>query len=593
VALISSFRVRADAISYVVVSGTLAWIAFERAPLVGAALFFLLTALPAAPRAWKICEQFTKSLRNRLRRPRRITNNLQEKKPVPNRLPQITVVVACFNCEATLEQTVESILKSRLVDVRVIVVDDNSSDGSLEVAKKLEAKEPRVRLIRSYQNLGPSFARNVGLFHCETEFVTFLDSDDVQSDERLSQQVGPLLDDGTIQATLCLGARWDEELTFRVEQPRTISISIMFRRDLLGVAGYFDSVRAGADTEFLARIKNEFGPEKVVTIRKELLFARLRSESLTTAKTELQLWQRQADGSPKKIVSSIRNSYMDDFRRWHKSSGPHFVPFPMFQRPFPLSNLSLSASPFLGENIYGFMATFPDRSAAAPIAVRSIAGQIDELHIQANNFELAPKTLAGSNVIIHVSPETDWQELGKFIHQPGKSGYLLTLDDDITYPANYANRMVIEVELAARKALVGVHGIVYSRESPSAVAFRDVDHFDQAGAGRWVDALGTGTIAHHSDTVEFHPGDFRSMGFADMWVAIKCADLTVPMWSVPRPARWLSPLDTPRASRLYTRKQQAVAEVDGLFTREFVPKMKPKPNRLSLLPKDANGPQHV
>jgi hypothetical protein len=576
----SDLPFRVDAISYLTLSGTLAWLASSQSKLVGIALFLALTLLPAIQKFAQLWGKAIQSMRQGAQRHSLELEKSHAKTARLNSTPQITVVIPVFNAETTLDQTVRSVLHSERVEVKVILVDDNSSDGSLNIARRIVAEDPRVRLIRSYQNLGPSFCRNVGLLHAETEFVTFLDADDIQSKDRLYEQAAPFARDATCQATLCLGARWDEKITARLEQPRPISISVMIRRKLVEQIGFFDSVRAGADTEFIQRLKAQFGSKSVITIKKELLFARLLPGSLTTTKSALRLWKLHSDGTATKVLSPVRSAYMADFKKWHQSSSALFVPFPMFERPFTLSHPSLSASPFLGQKVYGFMATFPDRSEAATIAVQSIAGQVDEIHVQANIFESAPEEFSWDAVHVHVSPWNDWQELGKFIHQRGKVGYLLTLDDDIKYPTDYAQRMVVEVELAARRAVVGVHGIIYSRDSPSAIHFRDLDPFAEAGLGRWVDALGTGTIAHHSDTVELYPSDFRSMGFADMWFAVKCSDQKIPLWSVQRSAGWLVPLDTPIESRLYTRKKAAAYATEELFKREFVTKIKPKPRQL-------------
>ena len=69
--------------------------------------------------------------------------------------PRASVVVASYNCAATLEAAVRSALRQSLRELEVIVVDDASTDDSVAVARRVAAADPRVRVEALDANRGP------------------------------------------------------------------------------------------------------------------------------------------------------------------------------------------------------------------------------------------------------------------------------------------------------------------------------------------------------------------------------------------------------------------------------------------------------
>lgn len=98
----------------------------------------------------------------------------------------ITVIVAAYNCEATLERAVKSVLRQVGPHLEVIVIDDASADGTYALAQKLALQDARVMALTTGTNMGPSGARNLGLNHARGEYVTVLDSDDFMAPGRLA-----------------------------------------------------------------------------------------------------------------------------------------------------------------------------------------------------------------------------------------------------------------------------------------------------------------------------------------------------------------------------------------------------------------------
>lgn len=90
---------------------------------------------------------------------------------------EVSVIVPVYNSGKTLGECIESILKQRLCDFEVLLIDDDSKDDSLRIAKKWEGKDSRIR-VYSKENGGPSSARNCGIKNAAGRYLVFVDSDD-------------------------------------------------------------------------------------------------------------------------------------------------------------------------------------------------------------------------------------------------------------------------------------------------------------------------------------------------------------------------------------------------------------------------------
>ena len=100
--------------------------------------------------------------------------------PTAARAPEVTVVVIGYNDRANLPRAIRSVQRQTLRHLEILVVDDASTDGSAEVAEKVAAEDPRVRVIRLPANSGGCSApRNAGIDAARAPYVMFLDSDDV------------------------------------------------------------------------------------------------------------------------------------------------------------------------------------------------------------------------------------------------------------------------------------------------------------------------------------------------------------------------------------------------------------------------------
>ena len=102
----------------------------------------------------------------------------------------ITVIVPCYRCRDTIQRAVESVARQTLIPAEVILVDDDSNDGTIDLLKQLRDayEDGWITVLRSPQNGGPSVARNVGWNAASQPYVAFLDADDSWHPQKIEIQ---------------------------------------------------------------------------------------------------------------------------------------------------------------------------------------------------------------------------------------------------------------------------------------------------------------------------------------------------------------------------------------------------------------------
>lgn len=91
--------------------------------------------------------------------------------------PKISVIVPVFNAEAYLAQCLQSIINQSYINLDIVVINDGSTDKSVEIIKEFAKIDARIVHITQI-NSGISHARNIGIGNASGEFVVFVDSDD-------------------------------------------------------------------------------------------------------------------------------------------------------------------------------------------------------------------------------------------------------------------------------------------------------------------------------------------------------------------------------------------------------------------------------
>ncbi len=101
--------------------------------------------------------------------------------------PAFSIVIPCWNAEATLRATLDSVLIQKCESWECIIVDDGSTDDTPYIIAEYCSLDHRIRTLSTLRN-GPSGARNLaGLEHAKAQYLAFLDSDDIWHPDKLER----------------------------------------------------------------------------------------------------------------------------------------------------------------------------------------------------------------------------------------------------------------------------------------------------------------------------------------------------------------------------------------------------------------------
>ena len=103
--------------------------------------------------------------------------------------PLVSVIMPAYNCGNFIAQAIQSVINQSIPDWELLVVDDCSTDDTVEVVRRLAAQDARVRFASLSQNGGPAEARNMAMRRASGRYVAFLDSDDLWEADKLEKQI--------------------------------------------------------------------------------------------------------------------------------------------------------------------------------------------------------------------------------------------------------------------------------------------------------------------------------------------------------------------------------------------------------------------
>lgn len=121
----------------------------------------------------------------------------------------VSVIMPIFNGEKYLKEAIESILNQTFTDFEFIIIDDGSSDNSLDIIKSF--KDERIILIKNNENKGISYSLNKGVEVAKGKYIARMDADDIALPNRLEMQLSFLEKNPTVDLIGC-SVEWIDEL---------------------------------------------------------------------------------------------------------------------------------------------------------------------------------------------------------------------------------------------------------------------------------------------------------------------------------------------------------------------------------------------
>jgi glycosyltransferase involved in cell wall biosynthesis len=214
-------------------------------------------------------------------------------------MSRVDVIVPCYNYGRYLRQCAESILTQEGVDIRVIVIDDGSTDDSAEVATELARRDQRVEFRRHAANLGHIATYNEGLAWAEADYTLLLSADDLLTPGSLARATTAMASNPAV------GLSYGRAIVLRTTEPHPVlpvpscstsctvlSTSAFFEKSCSTCINPVPTPTAVVQTALLRRI----GP--------------YRTDLPHTA--DMELWLRCAAHGPVAVLHSDQAYY-----RWH------------------------------------------------------------------------------------------------------------------------------------------------------------------------------------------------------------------------------------------------------------------------------------
>ncbi|MBC7883027.1 MAG: glycosyltransferase [Anaerolineae bacterium] len=232
-------------------------------------------------------------------------------------MPQVSVIIPAYNALKYLPETINSVLAQSFVDYEIIVVDDESTDGT---AEWLRSRASGYLHFYEQKNQGAAAARNTAIRHARGKYIAFLDADDLWEPTMLEQQVACLEEhpeaglvytwmrvideNGKPTGNLCRpkdeGFIWEQLVRTNNIYPS----ATMVRRGCFDTVGLFDPELPNVeDWDMWLRIANRY---PVVVLREPLMLYRRHpncNSKKTSERVLLRLLDKIFDHAPEHLLA--------------------------------------------------------------------------------------------------------------------------------------------------------------------------------------------------------------------------------------------------------------------------------------------------
>ena len=210
----------------------------------------------------------------------------------------ITVFIALYNAEKYIEKTLNSLLCQTFNNFEILIINDASTDNSVEIVKQF--KDNKIRLLHNESNKGICYTRQRGVEEAKGKYIAIIDSDDIAMPSRLENQFDFL--ENNPEIVLCgTDAQFIDEhdkeinhIHYINHQPELIKIRLLFanqfinssvlikKKAILNVGGYKKSI--AEDYDLFVRIAEKY---KTTNLNKKLVSYRMHNVSDSRTKKEL------------------------------------------------------------------------------------------------------------------------------------------------------------------------------------------------------------------------------------------------------------------------------------------------------------------
>lgn len=158
----------------------------------------------------------------------------------------VSIVTPVYNASEFLIQNLESIQDQSFSNYEHILVDDCSSDNSVEIIRKFAETDNRIKLIQLDANSGAGVARNTGIKAAKGRFIAFLDSDDYWGKHKLERQVEFMIKLGCSLSYTQYYEVNDDTINCLIKSPKSVTYNQILRNCYIGcLTAMYDTHKIG------------------------------------------------------------------------------------------------------------------------------------------------------------------------------------------------------------------------------------------------------------------------------------------------------------------------------------------------------------
>lgn len=438
------------------------------------------------------------------------------------------IVIPNYNNGYELEKCLDSILSQSFRSFKIVIVDDCSTDNSLDIAKRYAENYPDIVFLtytneRSYSGK----ARNVGIDFKEftSKYTWFVDGDDILYKDSVLKDLyeKASITNADLISFDCVYVKDNKPKIHKFSIPDFSSSSVL---DQLGIAPWHRIIKTEKAVYFFENCTRR---QDLATIFRQYAncntFAHLDKvcyiyHLCDYAKLVEPIW-------------SIQNVYctlIDQSRslpeKYSKAILAYLEKYPKIFGDFDYDKIK--------SQVVVAMASYPLRKKGMLSVFKQLFKQCDYFCVYLNEYQEIPQEFMKidendkKRLSIEILSE-NLKDYGKFFWFKKFQGYYLTVDDDLDYPENYCKAMISKLEQFKKKAVVGMHGndfdVVDSRfvVKKHCHAFLAEEKYDVP-----IDCIGTGAAAFYPENLDFSflnvLRHFRQNNDLDISISILCKE---------------------------------------------------------------------
>ena len=217
----------------------------------------------------------------------------------------VSIIMPNYNGSKYLAESLRSVISQTYENWELIIIDDCSTDNSIEIIKKFQLSNNKIRLFVNDKNMGAAFSRNVALQKARGRWIAFLDSDDLWINSKLEMQIEFMINNGYL-FTYTKYEEIDEDSNRRhilVSGPKKITNRKLYQFNYIGcLTAIYDKEQIGV----------VYVNEKLKSKNDYAMWLKISKKANCYLFSRMTAFYRRRSGSisHKGLKNSIKNQYL-------------------------------------------------------------------------------------------------------------------------------------------------------------------------------------------------------------------------------------------------------------------------------------------